>query len=625
MRAELLPFYERTLISIRQHAADFARRHRGAAEKLLLSPDSAGECRDPHVERLIEAFAYMAAGIHLRLDDDFTELATALLQVVAPHLIAPLPSVAIVHLDPSPKLDRPVLVPAGTELLTRPVGGLVCRFLTAYPLRIWPIDVGAPLLDLPGRAGLREDGAAVLRVKLTSSGGPLGPQLEAAASAPKEDPAEGTALRFYLDGDEGFGLYDLLFGSTIKVLVRGGESGPAHTAELRQVGMEHGDLLWPSGPRSQDSYALLQEYFAFPRKFLFFDLIVPAPVRASLGQQAEVLFLLARDPGPDRKFSSVRLRLSCTPVVNLFKHTADSITVTHQESDYLVEPSASRRDAYEVYSVDRVSASDGRGEFLPLYSQRHLSQVAFGGGLGAAVLGDQPGPLGYYLAERRAPTLPGRTRTEVYLSFVDLSLRTRTPTAQRLNVVTRCTSGDLPKHVGANPGFTLTTGAASNVARVSALVPPCPTRRPPLGRGLAWRLISHLSLNYLSVGDHASGGRQEDAVAALRELLLLHAAHASPDGQDPLVQQILGLSKIEAEPTLACQRGMSGPCRGLKVTLTLDPPSYQGTSQILFASVIERFLGRYVSINSFTQMVARDRHDRVLKKWMPRAGDRVLL
>lgn len=619
MRADLFSFYERTLHYVRREAAEFARRHRGAAEKLLLNPDNTGECRDPHVERLIEAFAYLAAGIHLRLEDDFAGLTGPLLEVVAPHLLAPIPSVTIVQLEPTLKLDGPVYVPAGAELQTRPIGGSICRFRTAYPLWIWPIDVAHPILDLPGRVGIQQDVAAVLRVELRSRSGSLRELMQQAAARMQDHPDESVVLRFYIDGGEQFGFYDLIFGSTRQVLIRDSDSGKPCPVDFRPVGLDPSDRLWSSGPRSLDSYGLLQEYFACPKKFLFFDLVLPAAAWMTLGTRAEVLFLLDNPPGGERPFSAVKLRLSCTPAVNLFRHTADDIRLDHTRSDYLVEPNASDRNAYEVYAVQRVTSSDSRREFLPLYSQQHLGKKT-----GDTLRSNAQGPLGYYLPERRAPTLPGRTRTEVYLSFVDLNLRTRVPTSQRVSVQTLCTSGDLTKSLDADPGFVLSSGTAAAVSAIRIIESPTHTRRPSLGRGAAWKLISHLSLNYLSMGDHASDDRSDGAVAALRELLLLHAAHAAPDTDSPLTQQILGLSKIETRPTVACPSGMSGPCRGLEVTITLDSPSYRGLSQLLFASVLERFLGRYVSINSFTKMVARDRH-KVLKEWTPRAGDRVLI
>ena len=107
MADDLFRYYENELRYVRKQAADFALKHPRAARRLMLGTDpSTEECPDPHVERLIQAFAFVTAGVHRHLDDDFPELTAALLGVVAPQLLAPIPSMAIVQFAPDPKLDR---------------------------------------------------------------------------------------------------------------------------------------------------------------------------------------------------------------------------------------------------------------------------------------------------------------------------------------------------------------------------------------------------------------------------------------------------------------------------------------------------------------------------------------
>ena len=58
MRDELLTYYERELAFIRRMAGEFADKYPKIAGRLLLER---GKCEDPHVERLIESFALLAA------------------------------------------------------------------------------------------------------------------------------------------------------------------------------------------------------------------------------------------------------------------------------------------------------------------------------------------------------------------------------------------------------------------------------------------------------------------------------------------------------------------------------------------------------------------------------------
>ena len=100
MRDELLGYYERELSFLRQMGAEFAEKYPKIAGRLQLEPDM---CEDPHVERLIEAFAFLASRVHLKVDDEFPEITESLLNVLYPHLLAPIPSMSIVQfvLDPS--------------------------------------------------------------------------------------------------------------------------------------------------------------------------------------------------------------------------------------------------------------------------------------------------------------------------------------------------------------------------------------------------------------------------------------------------------------------------------------------------------------------------------------------
>ena len=146
MADELLTYYERELSFLRQIGAEFAASYPKIASRLLLEAD---KCEDPHVERLVQAFAFLAARIRHKLDDDFPEITNALLSVLYPHYLAPVPSMAIVQfvLDAERgKLTEPFRIPQGARLYSPPVGGAPCRFRTAYPVVLWPLEVASARL-----------------------------------------------------------------------------------------------------------------------------------------------------------------------------------------------------------------------------------------------------------------------------------------------------------------------------------------------------------------------------------------------------------------------------------------------------------------------------------------------
>jgi type VI secretion system protein ImpG len=182
---------------------------------------------------------------------------------------------------------------------------------------------------------------------------------------------------------------------------------------------------------------------------------------------------------------------------------------------------------------------------------------------------------------------------------------------------TTCTNRDLPTRLpfGNDSGdFELEGGAA--IKRIVALRKPTNAVRPPTGKAALWRLISHLSLNYLSL---VEGGRE-----ALQEILKLYN-FTGEQFSEKQIDGIVDLTSIRHFARLISENGIAF-ARGTRVEILFDEDQFSGAGVFLFASAIERFLGEYVSLNSFSQLVARTRQRKeVLKEWPPRAGQRILL
>src|ERR1700761_9080307 len=146
MSDTLLPYYQRELDAINRLTAEFAEAHPKIASRLRLSGDAV---EDPHVARLLEGVAFLAARVHHRLDDEFPELTDALLGVLYPHYLAPVPSCAIAQFQCDPNLDAPLRLPPRIMLGTEAVQGEECRFRTAWPQTLWPIEIESVRLSGP--------------------------------------------------------------------------------------------------------------------------------------------------------------------------------------------------------------------------------------------------------------------------------------------------------------------------------------------------------------------------------------------------------------------------------------------------------------------------------------------
>jgi type VI secretion system protein ImpG len=603
MADEILTYYERELSFLRQTGAEFAASYPKIASRLLLEAD---KCEDPHVERLIQAFAFLAARIRYKLDDDFPEITDSLLSVLYPHYLAPVPSMAIVQfvLDAERgKLTEPFRIARGAKLFSPPVSGAPCRFHTAYPLTLWPLTVASARLGPADGLGASRRAVSVIRLGLRAHGG-------TSIAGLRPD-----ALRFFLHGEghQTWPLYELLCNNVREVQLRPGAGRPGPPIRLgsdciRPVGFAPDEGLLPYGPRSFLGYRLLHEYFAFPEKFLFVDVTgLDAAAKAGFAEELEILIFLDHMPQLSDVIAPATFRLGCVPVVNTFDQIAEPIRVSETESEYRVVIDGRRQDATEVYSVDSVvSVSPDDPEplvYQPFYSFKHEM--------------DQAQQRTFWYTTRRPSDRKGDAGTEVYLSLVDLDFKPSRPAADTLTVHVTCTNRDLPARLpfGGERGLLELEGAAP-LSRILCLTKPTTVSRPRMGRGAQWRLISHLSLNYLSLVD---GGRE-----ALQEILRLYDFSGSP----VVRQQIAGILDVRSRRVVGRPNSMpwNGFCRGLEVTVDLDEEHYVGTGVYLFASVLEHFFGLYSSLNSFTQLVARTRQRKeLLKRWPPRAGEQILL
>ena len=613
MREELLHYYERELTYLRRMGAEFAERYPKIAGRLLLEPS---KCEDPHVERLLEAFAFLTARVHLRLDDDFPEVGEALLNAVYPHYTRPLPAMSIAELRLEPdqaKLTSGAPVPRGTPLLARPADGVQAAFRTCYDVTVWPLTVAAAQWLPPDRLRpvLRAgDAVGALRIELQGLAGTSISELRL------------DRLRLHLNGEGNltFALYELLCNNVRQIIVR--EAGgspraksvvlPASCLVPAGFGEEEGMLPYPG--RSFQSHRLLQEYFAFPEKYLFFDLDGLAAVReAGMTGGIEVIVLVGPFERADWRpmleagVDARTVRTGCTPIINLFERTAEPILLTQRRHEYMVVPDARRRLTTETFSVDEVAAvSPGSRtplRFEPFYALRH----------GA------PGATGrlYWASSRRPSGWRTDAGSDLFLSFVDLTGRATFPDADAVTARLTCFNGDLPSRLSfGNARGDFTPERGGPVKHITALLKPTRVLQPPLGRALVWRLISHLSLSYLSLVD---GGPD-----ALREMLRLYDFADSPSSRKQ-VESVTGVTSGPAFARILTEHGLAF-ARGRKVEVEIDEEQFAGGGVFLFASVLERVLGLSASLNSFTTLAARTPQRKTpLREWAPRAGWKPLL
>ncbi|HEY0601546.1 MAG TPA: type VI secretion system baseplate subunit TssF [Herpetosiphonaceae bacterium] len=492
---QLLKYYMRELAYLRAMGAEFAEQHPAVAGRLDLGEHQSS---DPHVERLLESFAFLTGRLQYQIDSEFPEIPSALLDVLYPQLQAPIPSMSIAQFEVEPsqgQLTAGFNIARHTPLFTETHDGQTCWFRTCYPLTLWPLEVTDARLNLSAPTG------PVLRLRLAA-----GPGVDLAT-------LELDRLRFHMRGNQQLVavLYDLLFGyADAAYLVPADDSAAQHddfglsaawrlpTGSLRPVGLGPDEAVLPYPGHAHPAYRLLQEYFAFPKKFHFFEIggldlttlgagadgfeIVIAcrkETRAELPALEQVRDLIRRET-----FS-----LGCTPVINLFKQTLEPVRLDHTQSEYPLIPELQRQSTIEVHSIERVVAVSEQGSEMrtlaPLYGLDHTTL--------------RRNQKAFWHARRlpyRNGALPG---TEMLLAFKDLMFNPQTPAAQTVYVHALCTNRNLAEQLV--PGTRLQFEQAAPLRRITCLDKPTAQVTPPLRGGSLWRLVSQLSLNHLSLSD----------------------------------------------------------------------------------------------------------------------------
>jgi type VI secretion system protein ImpG len=625
MDPRLLRLYESELAFIRDMGSEFASEFPKIAARLNLG---SLEVADPYVERLLEGFAFLTARIQLKLEAEFPTFTQSLLQMVYPHYLAPTPSMAVVRFTPDQGIrgmPQGVVLPAGTELrsLLGTEDQTNCEFRTGHKVHLLPIELteaeyigsaaAVAALGLPEQKSVK----AALRLRLKVQG---------------EIPFNKLALdrlSFFLSGPETsrIRLYEQLVGNVVSIFLRP-STRPLPWQEklapsaIRALGFEEDEALLPRAPQSFSGYRLLQEYYAMPERFLFVEIngLDRATIRNTAAELDIVLLLNRSEPTLASGFGPDHIALFATPAINLFARRADRINLSEHEVEHLIVPDRMRPLDFEVFSVSAMEgyAADGRPPqpFLPFYAANDLSR--------------NPGHRSYYILRRQPRQLSSRARQrgprssyighDVYVSLVDPDQAPFDHGLRQLGLDLLCTNRDLALSMPVGKQHTdFTLASSAPVASVRCIVGPVPPR-PCRGDGdYAWRFISHLGLNYLSLVDNDT----VQGAAALRELLRLYI----PSAGSIAARQLEGLLSVASRPIVRRIPG-TGPVaagRGLEITLTVDETAFGGAGGIVMAAVLDRFFAKYASINAFTETALRSPERGEIMRWPIRHGMRAVI
>ena len=590
-------YYQSELTALRQLGRRFAERSPALAPFL-------GEAgRDPDVERLLEGFAFLTGRLRQKLDDELPELSHSLMHLLWPNYMRPLPSFSILQFDPLKQSGPAQRVARDTPVQSEPIDGVQCGFRTCYPTDVLPLNLTALNYSVKG------DGALLsLRLEM-SCVGHLGE-------------VNLSCLRLHLAGERYIsqmlylGLLRNLEGIELVPLDKDGNpfaegSGSAMSLKLsgnrvQPVGFAEEEALIPYPLNTFRGYRYLQEYFAFQDKFLFVDLN-GLDLLASLPEDTlkqlhglEIRFDIRKSGIQRLRPTLENIKLYCTPIVNLFKHDALPIRLDGKQDEYLLLPAGYELENCGVFAVEAVSGWDPGAQryqdYVPFESFEHDPSF------------DVAQRRPHYSIRQRSSLL--HDGLDTYLSF---GMRD-TEAHETLSIELTCTNQNLPRRLKLGK-INQTCRETPEFLSFQNITPATASYAPPLNRDFLWKLISNMSLNYLSLAN----------VDALKVILETYDLPRYYDKHLEKVSKCLlgGLKSIHHAHVDRLHRGL--PMRGLRTELTIDPEGYIGEGDLfVFASVLNEFFALYASLNSYHELRVKSTQGEVYQ-WTPRMGLQPLL
>lgn len=621
MDPRLLDYYNQELNYLRESGLEFAERFPKIASRLGLHES---ELSDPYVERLLEGFAFLTARVRLKMDAEFPRFSQRLLEVLTPNYLAPTPSMCIVQFQPDDTVSHEgasFQVPRGTRLREPAQASrkTQCEFRTAHALDLLPLTVreagfaSVPTALMKGLSETQRRARSVLRLELGFD------------MADGKRPFSFSRLPLYINADGRLAshLYETIVGHALGVAVRSTAVASAQWHLLPEgavspMGFAEEESLLPISVKGFSGHRLLHEYFAFPARFNFFriDHLAALARDGEFPARFEVLILLDRDTHEfDQLVDRDNFRLNCAPAVNLIEMRSDRVPVSAATHEYHLVPDRTKPLDYEVFSVN---AAEGFGrdntveaEFRPFYSSVAADRSAHGCYFSVRreprtqpSMGHSSGPRSTYVG------------SEVFLSLVDQKEAPFSSSLRQLGVDITATNRDLPLLVKVGSDNDLMSVSSLPVSGIRILRGPSrPVPAIPEGE-INWRLINQLSLSHRML-------TEVSANEAVGHLAMLLSAY-KPLGDPAIAKHAQSILAVEVKAVTRRLPG-SGPLtfgRGVLMDVTVDESLFSGGSAYLFGCVLDQYLSRHVSINSFTEFRLRSAQRGLISQWAPRFGSR---
>src|SRR3989338_4154388 len=586
-------YYQKELSYLREAGLEFSKAYPALGKELgLLDTTSA----DPHVERLIESFAFLTARMNQEIQDQLPDIAHHLLEELYPPFVEMRPACGIAqfNLDVSKNFSSSgVLIEKSSPLWALGEKDQHCKFQTVYPLTLWPVTLNPLALSscqLYDFLPLSDHGKRALVVRL---------------SFPFDSPKnlKMDHLTFHLSGDffQALALYEAFFSDqSLKIYVKD-EHGTIHKDfKFLPKGFDKSETLAPHANVGHVGYELLLDYFHFPQKYLFFDL--KGPWSNLEGKEIEIIIPLGKSDFLTPDALSNALSIGTTPIINLFKKTADPIKLDHKSLNYRLSPDQRRETTTEVFRVlEAYSILNPQDDPKPLAPFYHFSYKTLDSSM-------------FWIAKREASWQEHLPGSSIYLNFVDKKFNPLKNTQETIYVKTLCTNRFLSESLSAKTKlyYDQTLPVSSIVLRDK----PVNQHYAPKSGETLWRLVGLLKSYHRPLLEH------ENALSTLKEMLGLFCTSFKQGEQE--LQTLTGLNCTRVTKRLG-KEAWRGFVEGLRVDLTVNRTLEAGQKSFLFASVLRHFFAQTIALGGFVELCfkSQDSKDESIT-WQALENDQLL-
>ena len=581
--SDISSLYKREITLLHKELKEFVDNHEALTEDDIIE--------NPHINRLTQAFSLLHANLHLTLEESFTHFIDNLFNLLYPHYNAPIPSMAIMVLEPDKNNQETIELRKGL-LLELSNGDKICNFNLCYDTQIMP----AKIIKSSCKISDEKKTKSIITIKLQ------------AISKMNFNELGIKKIRFYIKGinEVKYTIYQNIFNNVLSVsLDSNNKTIILDNNKIKKVGFNEEDSVLPKNKHSFIGYRVLTEFFALTDKFLFFDLDLSSVDLNGFDSNLEIKFYLD-NKGLVDLITEDNFVLNASPAINLCEQESDPINIDAESYEHPIM--FNKSDELEICSINQVIVNIGDNnevEAHPLLNFDHETSSE---------------DSLYYITKKKSILHKGifkKSNTYVSLGNIDFL---DGKSDKYFYVNSNCFNGDLPRQIYAedNTKITLIDNTIP-IDSIRCIAKPTAVTKLCKSDDQKWNMIAHFSPHYLNLLDSINGKN------IFKEILKMYCCEDTKIHQN-IIDSIIDITVSEKIIRVQTKK-YNQFCKGNHIEIIFSKFNFSEGVLYLFLNTIEYFLSIYCSINSFIQlsgkMISKD--GKKIYEGLPRNGEKCMI